>query len=68
MQAVEFDSGKANEVDMIWGDFMKTQLGVQTMAHYGFRFGNIDDQAQLCDLVVAGQVVSLNCRREAALR
>ena len=43
-QAVEFDSGKANEVDMIFGDFMKTQLGVQTMAFYGWRFGNIDEQ------------------------
>ncbi|MBI3821611.1 MAG: alpha-2-macroglobulin, partial [Planctomycetes bacterium] len=42
-QAVEFDSGKANEVDMLWGDFMKTQLGVQTMAYYGWRFGNVDD-------------------------
>jgi alpha-2-macroglobulin len=42
-QAVEFDAGKVNEVDMIFGDFMKTQLGVQTMAYYGWRFGNIDE-------------------------
>jgi uncharacterized protein YfaS (alpha-2-macroglobulin family) len=43
-QAIEFDSGKANEVDMIFGDFMKGQLGVQTMAYYGWRFGSVDDQ------------------------
>jgi uncharacterized protein YfaS (alpha-2-macroglobulin family) len=43
-EAVEFDPGKANEVDMLFGDFMKGQLGVQTMAYYGWRFGNIDDQ------------------------
>ena len=43
-QAVEFDSNLVNETDMIFGDFMKTQLGVQTMAYYGWRFGNIDEQ------------------------
>src|ERR1019366_9575277 len=43
-QAMELDSNRVNEVDMIFANFMKTQLGVQTMAFYGWRFGNIDDQ------------------------
>ncbi|MBI2808212.1 MAG: alpha-2-macroglobulin [Planctomycetes bacterium] len=43
LQTIEFDSGKVNEVDMIFADFMRGQLGVQTMAYYGWRFGNIDD-------------------------
>jgi uncharacterized protein YfaS (alpha-2-macroglobulin family) len=43
-QVIEFDPGRTNEVDMLFGDFMKGQLGVQTMAYYGWRFGDIDDQ------------------------
>ncbi len=43
-QAIEFDPGKVNEVDMLFANFMKGQLGVQTMAYYGWRFGSIDDQ------------------------
>ncbi len=42
-QTVEFDAGKTNEVDMLFADFMKGQLGVQTMAYYGWRFGG-DEQ------------------------
>lgn len=42
-QAVEFDAGRVNEVDMIFADFMKGQLGVQTMAYYGWRFGGIEE-------------------------
>lgn len=42
-QAIEYDPGKANEVDMLFANFMKTQLGVQTMAYYGWRFGGIDE-------------------------
>ena len=43
-QAVEYDGSLVNETDMIFGNFMKSQLGVQTMAYFGWRFGNIDDQ------------------------
>jgi hypothetical protein len=42
-QAMELDSGRTNEVDIIFADFMKSQLGVQTMAYYGWRFGGIGE-------------------------
>ena len=48
-QVVEFDPGRANEVDMLFGDFMRGQLGVQTMAYYGWRFGGIDDHDEKGD-------------------
>ena len=43
LQTIELDAGRTNEVDMIFANFMRGQLGVQTMAHYGWRFGGIDD-------------------------
>jgi len=43
-QAIEFDGNRTNEVDILFANFMKGQLGVQTMAYYGWRFGSIDDQ------------------------
>jgi hypothetical protein len=36
-QAVEFDANLANEVDMKFGNFMRSQLGEQTMVQFGFR-------------------------------
>jgi uncharacterized protein YfaS (alpha-2-macroglobulin family) len=36
-QAVEFDPNVTNEVDMKFANFMRSQLGEQTMAYYGFR-------------------------------
>src|SRR5262249_27736054 len=44
VQAVEFDSNKAHAVDMLFAEFTRCQLGVQAMAFYGWRFGNIDDK------------------------
>jgi uncharacterized protein YfaS (alpha-2-macroglobulin family) len=43
VQAMEFDASRTSEVDMIFADFMKSQLGVQTMAHFGWRFGGIEE-------------------------
>ncbi len=43
LQAIELDASRTNEVDMLFANFMRGQLGVQTMAHYGWRFGGIDD-------------------------
>jgi uncharacterized protein YfaS (alpha-2-macroglobulin family) len=43
-QAAEIDPARTNEVDIIFADFMKSQLGVQTMGHYGWRFGNVEAQ------------------------
>ncbi len=42
-QVIEFDAGRVSEVDMLFGDFMRGQLGVQTMAYYGWRFGGIEE-------------------------
>jgi uncharacterized protein YfaS (alpha-2-macroglobulin family) len=39
MQAAELDPGRKGETDTILADFMRGQLGVQTMAQYGRRFG-----------------------------
>src|SRR5262249_24072417 len=36
-QAVEFDPALINEADMAMADFMRSQLGVQTMATFGWR-------------------------------
>jgi uncharacterized protein YfaS (alpha-2-macroglobulin family) len=38
-QAAEFDAGRKSETDIILADFMRGQLGPQTMAQYGRRFG-----------------------------
>jgi uncharacterized protein YfaS (alpha-2-macroglobulin family) len=43
LQAMELDPSRTNEVDMLFANFMRGQLGVQTMAYYGWRFGGIDD-------------------------
>jgi uncharacterized protein YfaS (alpha-2-macroglobulin family) len=37
-QAVEFDSSRASEVDMILANFCRSQFGVQTMAQFGIAF------------------------------
>src|SRR5262249_31167245 len=42
-QAVEFDPGLVNEADYYLANFMRSQLGVQTMAYYGWRQRNEDD-------------------------
>ena len=41
--AVTIDPNKASEVETIFADFMRGQLGVQTMAYYGWRFGGIEE-------------------------
>jgi alpha-2-macroglobulin len=43
-QAVEFEPARVNEADMILANFMRGQLGVQTMAQYGRRFRGGDDK------------------------
>jgi uncharacterized protein YfaS (alpha-2-macroglobulin family) len=43
-QAVEFEPARINEADMILANFMRGQLGVQTMAQYGRRFRAGDDK------------------------
>ncbi len=43
-QAVEFEPARANEADMILANFMRGQLGVQTMAQYGRGFRGGDDK------------------------
>ena len=45
-QAVEFDSSRANEVDMILAIFCRSQFGVQTMAQYGIGFRGSDQGEQ----------------------
>jgi uncharacterized protein YfaS (alpha-2-macroglobulin family) len=42
-QAVEFDPGLVNDADMALANFMRSQLGVQTMAYYGWRQKSDDD-------------------------
>jgi uncharacterized protein YfaS (alpha-2-macroglobulin family) len=42
-QAVEFDAGKQNEVDVLFANFLRGQFGEQTMAHYG-RFSSEDSK------------------------
>ncbi|HKI36969.1 MAG TPA: MG2 domain-containing protein [Gemmataceae bacterium] len=44
MQAAEIDSARANETDILLANFMRGQLGVQTMAQYGRRFRGGDDK------------------------
>src|SRR5205814_486711 len=36
LEATEFDPSLRNKVDMMFGDFQRSQFGVQTMAAYGF--------------------------------
>jgi hypothetical protein len=43
-QAVEFDAGRAGEVDMILANFCRSQFGVQTMAAVGYRFPTDEDR------------------------
>lgn len=45
-QAQRTDPNLANQVDSIFGDFLKSQFGVQTMAYYGWRFGGQPEQDQ----------------------
>jgi hypothetical protein len=44
-QAMEFDANRATQVRMQFAAFLWNQFGVQTMAHYGWRFGRmqVDD-------------------------
>lgn len=44
LQAVEFDSGKKNEVDVAWANFLHSQFGVQTMAWLQHGSGRDDDE------------------------
>ena len=37
-KAVELDPSKTDQVDMYFAGFMKSQLGVRTLAHYGWSF------------------------------
>jgi uncharacterized protein YfaS (alpha-2-macroglobulin family) len=39
-QAAEFDPARVGEIDMQLANFFRAQLGVQTMAQYGFRGGD----------------------------
>jgi alpha-2-macroglobulin len=41
-QAVEFNPGRKNQVRMHFAEFLWNQFGVQTMAHYGWRFGRLE--------------------------
>ncbi len=43
-QAVKVDPGRANEVDVGFANFWHSQLGVQTLANYGFALGGNGDQ------------------------
>jgi uncharacterized protein YfaS (alpha-2-macroglobulin family) len=45
-QAVEFDSGLAGEADMAFANFLRQQLGVQTLAGFGFPFRPAEDRAK----------------------
>ena len=45
-EAVEFDPSRANEVDVGFANFLAVQLGVQTMAYYGFGVGRNGDQGE----------------------
>ncbi len=40
-QAIEFSPARRNAVRMQFADFLHNQFGVQTMAHYGWRFGRM---------------------------
>jgi hypothetical protein len=40
-QAIEFDASRKPAVRMRFADFLWSQFGVQTMAHYGWRFGRM---------------------------
>jgi uncharacterized protein YfaS (alpha-2-macroglobulin family) len=42
LQVAEMQANRLNEVDMIWGNFLWSQFGVQTMAQFGF-FGEGQD-------------------------
>ncbi|HEX5272693.1 MAG TPA: hypothetical protein VFW33_19485, partial [Gemmataceae bacterium] len=44
VQAVEHDPGRASEADMVLANFVRGQLGVQTMAQHGRRFGGGSDK------------------------
>jgi len=41
-QAVEFNPANRDSVRLQFADFLWNQFGVQTMAHYGWRFGRIE--------------------------
>src|SRR5262249_20264199 len=43
-QAVEFDAGNRNEVDILLANFLRQQFDVQTMAYYGRYFPQDDDR------------------------
>ncbi len=47
-QAIEFNPGSKNSVRRQFADFLFNQFGVQTMAHFGWRFGRMhsDDTEQ----------------------
>ncbi|MBM4072921.1 MAG: alpha-2-macroglobulin [Planctomycetes bacterium] len=45
-QAQRTDPNLANQADAIFGDFLKSQFGVQTMAYYGWRFGGQPDNQE----------------------
>src|SRR5262249_4050746 len=45
-QAVEFDPGRAGEADMTFANFLRQQLGVQTMAAHGFPYRTAEDRAK----------------------
>lgn len=44
LQAVEFDNGKKDEVDVTWANFLHSQFGVQTMAWLQRGSGRDDDE------------------------
>lgn len=47
LQAIEFNSTRRNEVDLIFANFLREQFGEQTMAYYGRWFrGDSDDDTK----------------------
>lgn len=44
VQAMETDPSRTNEVEMTFANFIRQQLGVQTMAYWGFRGGDDDSK------------------------
>jgi len=43
-QAAEYDPSRLNETEIIFADFLRGQFDVQTMAHFGYRQNDEDEQ------------------------
>ncbi len=44
MQVAELQANRLSEMDMLWGNFLQSQFGVQTMAQFGFFGEGADDK------------------------